>query len=220
MEGPFSVEMMTSRIDESADLIRDYVHSDELKFFSNEEFERGLNQDVERSGQGGAPPKGGMPPGGPPPGGLPMGEFPPEGGLPPLPEGFVPPGGFPPTQGGQIPLPQLSEESLACLKSKFEKEVLDELRARRPGLEELEKLKSCLSREEMDMFLRRGPSVAVPTTGSTFIGLRTFVVERTKSIKEQLEGKRPSYGDGSGSGSGDMRMPGMGDFPGGPPPPL
>jgi len=213
LNGPFGIERMTSQINETADLIRPYVYADELKFFSNEEFERGLSQDVERSGQGGAPPMG-MPPEGPPPG-----DFSPEGRLPPPPEGFVPPGGFPPPPGGQKALSQLSEESLDCLKSKFKKEILDELRIRRPSLEELEKLKSCLSREEMNIFLRRGPSAAAPTMGSTFIGLRTFVVERTKSIREQLEGKRPSSGDGSGSGN--MRMPGLGgDFPGGPPPPL
>jgi hypothetical protein len=192
---------MISRINETADLIRPYVNGDELKFFSNEDFERGLYQDVERLRQEGMPPMGGMPPGGLPPSGPPPGEFPPEGG-------------FPPPPGGQIPLPQLAEDSLACLKSKFEKEVLDELRSRRPSLEELEKLKSCLSREEMDIFLRRGPSMGAPTMDSTFIGLETFVVERTKSIRQQLEGKRPSSGDGSGSGSGNMKMPG------GPPPPL
>jgi hypothetical protein len=34
----------------------------------------------------------------------------------------------------------------------------------------------------------------------TPIGLKTFVVERTESVRQQLDGKLPSSGDGSGLG--------------------
>jgi spore coat protein CotH len=42
----FEVEVMERRIDQLADLIRPYVESDERKFFSTAEFERGLSDDA------------------------------------------------------------------------------------------------------------------------------------------------------------------------------
>lgn len=96
---PFDANRMFCRIDELADLIRPYVQSDELKFFSTQDFEHGLAQDVEvgtaREGMPGAPPSP--------------------------------------------------------------------------------------------------------------IGLKAFVVERSESVRQQLEGKRPSDGDGKGNGGG-VRM--------------
>jgi hypothetical protein len=46
IEGPFSPEVMNARIDELAGLIRPYVEADELKFFTTEEFEKALSQDI------------------------------------------------------------------------------------------------------------------------------------------------------------------------------
>jgi spore coat protein H len=46
IEGPFSVERMTARISEIADLIRPYVEKDDHKFSSMEDFEQGLTQDL------------------------------------------------------------------------------------------------------------------------------------------------------------------------------
>jgi spore coat protein CotH len=46
LEGPFSVESMTARIDEIASLIRPYVRADDNLFFSFEEFEQGLTEDL------------------------------------------------------------------------------------------------------------------------------------------------------------------------------
>jgi hypothetical protein len=46
LDGPFKVDRMLSRIDELAGLIRPFVESDELKFFSTRDFERGLTEDV------------------------------------------------------------------------------------------------------------------------------------------------------------------------------
>ena len=48
LDGPFSVESMGVRIDELADMIRPYAEKDELKFYSTEEFEQNLTEDVER----------------------------------------------------------------------------------------------------------------------------------------------------------------------------
>jgi len=195
LDGPFSIDRMTSRIDEVADMIRPYVYKDDLKFASNEDFETGLSEDVVRSGLGGAPPMG----------------FP-GTGEPPS-DGFPVPGELPPVGGDRPPLASISSDALSCLKNNFEKDTLDELRTRRPSLEELDKLKSCLNRAELDVFLRRGPSLVAQPEESVFIGLKTFVEERAKSIREQLEGKRPSTNDGNGSGSGggNMGMPVMGE---------
>ena len=46
LNGPFEINKMKARIDEVASLVRPYVDVDELKFFSNEEFERNLTHDV------------------------------------------------------------------------------------------------------------------------------------------------------------------------------
>ncbi len=47
LNGPFNVDRMNPRIDEIAKIVRPFVSTDELKFFSNEEFERGLVEDLE-----------------------------------------------------------------------------------------------------------------------------------------------------------------------------
>ena len=173
LDGPFSVDVMKSRIDQLADLIRPFVKADELKFYSTEDFERGLTEGVKRAT--------------------------PEFGIPP---GDVPLGGSP-----------LSPESLACLKKQFTRATLEELRTRRPTPAELEKLKSCLTREELSVFLQNvlGPAappqqLGQPGLGPTAIGLKTFVVERSASVRQQLAGERPS---GSGDGSGNGATSGM-----------
>jgi spore coat protein CotH len=53
IEGPFSEEVMNARIDELAELIRPYVEADELKFYSTEEFETALSEDIGGDGQRG-----------------------------------------------------------------------------------------------------------------------------------------------------------------------
>jgi len=42
LDGPFSSEIMEARINELAELIRPYVYTDETKFFTNRQFERGI----------------------------------------------------------------------------------------------------------------------------------------------------------------------------------
>lgn len=46
---PFSLEVMEAKIDELANMIRPYVEADTLKFYSTEEFEKGLGEDVATS---------------------------------------------------------------------------------------------------------------------------------------------------------------------------
>jgi len=71
-------------------------------------------------------------------------------------------------------------------------------------------LKSCLTPEEVAMFLRgrftqKVPSLpVVAAPGRTYIGLKTFVAERSASIQKQLAGTQPSAGDGSGNGGSVM----------------
>ena len=48
IDGPFSTAIMESKIDEAADLIRPFIKGDELKFYSIEEFEQNLSEDVDR----------------------------------------------------------------------------------------------------------------------------------------------------------------------------
>jgi spore coat protein CotH len=48
LDGPFSVEAMGSRIDKLADIIRPHVENDDLKFYSTEDFEQNLSDDLDR----------------------------------------------------------------------------------------------------------------------------------------------------------------------------
>jgi spore coat protein CotH len=54
LDGAFSVDRMYSRIDELADLIRPYVAADELKFYTTEQFEQSLEEDISQGGSMGA----------------------------------------------------------------------------------------------------------------------------------------------------------------------
>ncbi len=49
LDGPFAVDRMNSRIDELAALIRPYVRTDKLKFYSTEDFETALEEDITRT---------------------------------------------------------------------------------------------------------------------------------------------------------------------------
>jgi len=49
INGPFSLEVMETKIDELASLIRPYVEADTLKFYSTAEFVQGLGEDVATS---------------------------------------------------------------------------------------------------------------------------------------------------------------------------
>ena len=105
-------------------------------------------------------------------------------------------------------IPIISPESLACLREQFPAAALKELRTRKPTAAELEKLKSCLTPAELAAFLRIDLGVGglpqqlrVPGMGLTPFGLKTFIAERIESVRQQLDGERPSSsGDGSGNG--------------------
>jgi len=57
-----------------------------------------------------------------------------------------------------------------------------------------------------------------PPRGPTGLGLRTFVAERSASVRQQLAGERPSAGDGSGNGGTMGMLRGRNRMPNEPPP--
>ena len=183
LEGPFSVETMNARIDELVDLIRPYVEADELKFFSTTDFERAITEDMRGATLTPDRPQGDMPQGQAPQEQVPQGKAPP----------IVPP---------------LSPESLACLRKQIPLSTLQELRIRPPTEKEIEALRACLSQAEIlavtQGILRQAgalpQAVGVQMGAPAALGLKTFIAERVTSVRQQLDGERPSAGDGSGNG--------------------
>ena len=245
VEDHFSVDRMKVRIHQTAELIRPYVYADELKFYTNADFEKALKEDIPRAEEGGMPAENGNPPrANPAPPVLPeeivnclenafsrsiLEELkvrkPDNQELAKLKECldpmeldiFLGKRDFQASQPGMVPGNPPSDsiiapDSLECVQSKFDLETLDELKTRRPTLQELNLLKTCLTREEMAVFLRQSSGVVQPQmTVSTYPGLETLVIERTHSIQLQLSGQQPSKGDGSGNSSMNMKInrPGM-----------
>ncbi len=107
----------------------------------------------------------------------------------------------------------LHREETSCLRQNFGVRSLWELMMRdfKPG--ELEKLEECLSEETYSLFLQNifGPLMAPqpprqPGFGPNSLGLKTFIIARHESIRQQLDGARPSSrGNGMGNG-GSMWM--------------
>jgi hypothetical protein len=74
--------------------------------------------------------------------------------------------------------------------------------------DDIETLKGCLSPQNYDLFLQNyyGPLKAPqpprqPGFGPNSLGLRTTVIARYESVRQQLNGERPSrpaYGSGNG----------------------
>jgi len=64
LNGGFAEGVIESRIDELFKMVRPFVEADELKFFSTEEFEKGLDSGTASGGQGGFSPGRGPMPGG------------------------------------------------------------------------------------------------------------------------------------------------------------
>jgi spore coat protein CotH len=159
LDGPFSVGVMESRINQLTDLIRPFVEADELKFYSTRDFERSLVEDMRRA-------------------------------------------------GSKRNIAILSPASLQRLKKEFSQSALEEFRFRKPNAEELKKLRSFLTQQELSTLLQnrfrliQPQQLEQPRLGPNAIGLKTFVVERSKSVRQQLVGERPSSsGDGSGNGA-------------------
>ena len=169
LEGPFAVNTVLSRIDQLTEIVRPFAEADKEMFYSFEDWERCLTEDLR-------PPDAfdGWMAGGPPP---------------------------------MLPW-RLSIEESSCLRNSFQANMLFELMARELTPEDLEQLESCLEEETYHLFLQNifGPLKAPqpprqPGFGPNSLGLKTLIVERHKSVRQQLDGERAS-GSGKGEGNG------------------
>jgi len=121
----------------------------------------------------------------------------------------IEPGGGEPVADAPPDIPDFSPETWSCILEQFSTAELRELATRGPNAETLARIMCCMSPEDIAA-LQPKTAEDVPAGGglglaAVSIGLKTFVVERSASIKQQLEGKRPSAGDGSGNG-GNIQM--------------
>jgi hypothetical protein len=180
LNGPFSLDVVLPEIDRLVEMVRPFAGADTEMFYSFEDWERCINEDLRP---------------------------------PDLFEGWM--------AGGPSPtLPFfLHGEEASCIGRNFGARSLWELMMRdfKPG--ELKKLEGCLSEETYSLFLQNifGPLMAPqPPRQSGFgpnsLGLKSFITARYESIRQQLDGERPS-GSGSGKGNGgSMWMADMFNF--------
>jgi len=174
LAGPFSLDVVLPRIDRIVEMIRPYAEVDTEMFYSFEDWERCLTEDLR-------PPdrfEGWM-----------------AGGPSPMLPFFLPP----------------NEHS--CLRRNFGVNSLFELMNRELSDDDLAKLESCLSKMNYDLFLQNifGPLMAPqpprqPGFGPNSLGLKTFIIERHKSIRKQLDGELRSGTGYKGGNSGSMWM--------------
>ncbi|MFC1948258.1 CotH kinase family protein [Chloroflexota bacterium] len=125
-------------------------------------------------------------------------------------EDFRPPDPFLGWQaGGPIPqMPWPNPLKISCLKKRFDINGIWDLFSIELDDEDLEYIESCLDEDEFTQFKRSmfGPlgSPQKPRMrgfGPNALGLKPFVVERYKSVRDQLTGTRPSHGrQGTGNG--------------------
>jgi hypothetical protein len=170
LDGPFSLDVVLPRIDRLVELIRPYVKADTEMFYTYEDWERCLTEDLR------------------------------------------PPDVFEGWQaGGPSPTMPffLGPRETTALQQNFGVNSLYELLGRTFTPEELATLKECLSDEHYHTFLQNlfGPMEAPqpprqPGFGPNSLGLKTVIVARWESVREQLDGERlASLGNGSGNGA-------------------
>jgi spore coat protein CotH len=182
IEGPFALEYVLPRIDHFVEMVRPYAMTDTEMFYSYEDWERCITEDLRP---------------------------------PDIFEGWMAGGPSP-----QMPFFLPAKES-SCLRKNFKANSLWELMARQLTDEDLETLESCLSEKHYSLFLQNlfGPLMAPqpprqPGFGPNSLGLKTFIIARHDSVRQQLAGERPSSSGGSfraGNG-GSMWMADMFNF--------
>lgn len=169
LDGPFSLDVVLPRIDQLVEMVRPYVKADTEMFYTYEDWERCLMEDLRP---------------------------------PDLFQGWM--------AGGPSPMLPffLHRKEAACLQTNFGVNNLFELMARDLRAEDVEKLKDCLTPETYDLFLQNfyGPLKAPqpprqPGFGPNCLGLKTFIKARYESVRQQLNGERPSK-SGTGNGNG------------------
>ncbi len=168
LDGPFAIDTIIPRIDRLVEMIRPFAEADTEMFYSFEDWERCLTEDLR------------------------------------------PPDVFEGWQaGGPSPmLPwMLHRKETTCLRENFHVNILFELMMRELTPDDLKTLESCLTEETYHLFLQNvfGPLEAPqpprqPGFGPNSLGLKTFIIERHESVRQQLNGERPgSAGNGEGN---------------------
>jgi hypothetical protein len=174
LDGPFSLDVILPRIDQLVEMIRPYAKADTEMFYSYEDWERCLTEDLRP---------------------------------PDIFEGWM-------AGGASPPLPfALSSKETTALRQNFKVNSLYELFSRELTPEDILKLRDCLTPGTYDLFLQNyyGPLMAPqpprqPGFGPNSLGLKTFIIARYESVRQQLSVERPSHGrPGSGNG-GSMWM--------------
>ncbi len=169
LDGPFSLDVILPRVDRWVELVRPYARADTEMFYTYEDWERCLTEDLRP---------------------------------PDVFEGWQA-GGPSPT----LPFFLSSKESSAMRKN-FGVRSLFELLGRTFTPDELDKLRECLEDENYHLLLQNlfGPLEAPqpprqPGFGPNSLGLKTVIARRYESVRQQLNGERPSrgvYGSGNG----------------------
>ena len=169
IEGPLALENILPEIGRLVEIVRPYAKSDTEMFYTYEDWERCITEDLRP---------------------------------PDIFEGWMAGGPSP-----QLPFSLKRDETL-CLRQNFKISNLFELLNRNLKPNELEILRECLSEKTYSLFLqnRFGPLMAPqpprqPGFGPNSLGLKTFIIARHESLRQQLSGERSS-GTGNGRGNG------------------
>jgi spore coat protein CotH len=168
LDGPFAIDNIIPRIDQLVEMIRPFVRADTEMFYSFEDWERCLIEDLRP---------------------------------PDIFEGWQAGGPSP-----MLPWP-LHREETSCLRKNFHVNMLWELMSHELTPDDLKQLESCLTEKTYHLFLQNifGPLEAPqpprqPGFGPNSLGLKTFIIERHESVRQQLNGERPSS---AGKGQGN-----------------
>ena len=174
MDGAFSLDVILPRIDQLVEMVRPYARADTEMFYSYEDWERCITEDLRP---------------------------------PDIFEGWM--------AGGPSPtLPwSISQKETSALRAKFGVSSLWELFSRNFKESDVPALRECLTEKNADLFLQNfwGPLMAPqpprqPGFGPNSLGLKTFIIARHESVRQQLNRERPSNpARGTGNG-GSMWM--------------
>jgi spore coat protein CotH len=177
LEGPFSLDVILPRIDRLVEMVRPYAKADTEMFYSYEDWERCLTEDLRP---------------------------------PDLFEGWM--------AGGPSPMLPfiLHRAETAALQRNFGVSSLFELMMRTLTPQDIAKLKTSLTPGTFNLFLQNyyGPLMAPqpprqPGFGPNSLGLKSFIIARHESVRQQLAGERPSRGPKFKGNGATLWMSGM-----------
>ncbi len=169
LDGPYSLDIIIPRVDRLTELVRPYAKEDLEMFYTYEDWERCLTEDLR------------------------------------------PPDVFEGWQaGGPSPTMPffLSQEESSALYQNFRVRSLYELLSVDLDQDDIDKLEEILEEKNLHLFLQNkyGPQESPqpprrPGYGPNSLGLKTIITARWESVRQQLDGERPS-GSGYGAGNG------------------